>query len=152
MMVETTFVPVYTTESYPVMSDVEQRPRPPPQQRQQRPMPQTTMQLAGHATTEVVESVGKTPLMLGVILLNVVGIAAAVYFLNILIMGQQNHLKSLLEVQNQQQTEIITMHQREFDALLDMARTNLSYGPLPSSPIPSTTTPPVVTPLPRPQR
>jgi len=96
-----------------VMSD----PAAPPQH---RPLPTTTMQLAGHATTEVVEGIGRTPLMLGVIVLNLIGVGAAVFFLNLLISGQQAHLKSLLEVQDKQQTEIITMHKQEFDALLNM--------------------------------
>jgi hypothetical protein len=100
-----------------VMSD----PAPPPTH---RPLPTTTMQLAGHATTEVVQGIGRTPLMLGVIILNLIGVAAAVFFLNLLIQGQQAHLKALLEVQDKQQTELIQMHKQEFDQLLNMIPRN----------------------------
>ena len=61
-----------------------------------RPLPQTTVALVGHATSEVIGGVVKTPLMLAVLLLNVIGIGAAVYFLNLLISGQQRHLAALL--------------------------------------------------------
>jgi len=107
---------------------------------QQRTLPLTTMQLAGHATSEVVQGVGRTPLMLGVIVLNLIGVGAAVFFLNLLISGQQQHLKALLEVQDKQQTELITMHKQEFDQLLQM----LPRGePPPLPPVP-------ITPLPQP--
>jgi len=96
-----------------VMSD----PAPPPTH---RPLPTTTMQLAGHATTEVVQGIGRTPLMLGVIILNLIGVGAAVFFLNLLISGQQAHLSALLAVQDKQQSEIIAMHKAEFDQLLQM--------------------------------
>ena len=100
-----------------------------------RELPTTTLQLAGHTATEVVGGLsGRSPWMLGILLLNITGVAAAVYFLNLLIQGQQNHLASLLEVQNRQQTEIVQMHQREFDALLAMAQ---------KEPIPPTVVAPV---------
>lgn len=88
---------------------------------QQRPLPQTTLQFAGHAAESVVGGLsGRSPYMLGIVMLNVMGIAAAIYFLNILIQGQQKHLSNLLEVQEKQQTEIVTLHKQEFDALLQM--------------------------------
>ena len=105
---------------------------------QHRTLPLTTMQLAGHATSEVVQGVGRTPLMLGVIVLNLIGVGAAVFFLNLLISGQQQHLKALLEVQDKQQTELINMHKAEFDQLLQMIPTG-NPPPLPP-----------VTPLPQP--
>jgi hypothetical protein len=93
--------------------------------------PQTTVQLA-HATSDaVIQGLGKSPIMLAVVVLNVIGIVAAVYFLNLLISGQQQHLKSLLDVQSRQQTEIVTLHKAEFDALLEMAQ----RYPIPTSPI-----------------
>jgi len=98
---------------------------------QQRTLPLTTMQLAGHATSEVVQGVGRTPLMLGVIVLNLIGVGAAVFFLNLLISGQQQHLKALLEVQDKQQTELITMHKAEFDQLLQMIPRGSEPPPLP---------------------
>ena len=110
-----------------------------------RPLPQTTMQLAGHATSAVVEglSANRAPWMLGIVILNVLGIAAAVYFLNVLITGQQIHLKALLETQQQQTTELLTMHKSEFDALLEMARANAALlSRLPPDPFPQPTTGP----------
>jgi glucan phosphoethanolaminetransferase (alkaline phosphatase superfamily) len=104
-----------------------------------RPLPTSTMQLAGHATSAVVEglSSNRAPWMLGIVILNCLGIAAAVYFLNVLITGQQSHLKSLLEVQQQQTTELLTMHKAEFDALLEMARSNAALlARLPADPFP----------------
>ena len=83
-------------------------------------LPQTTAQLIGHTTATVVG--GLTPAMLGVLLLNVVGIAAAVYFLNILIMGQQTHLDALLDVQERQMTQFYTMEQRHFGVFTEMIK------------------------------
>lgn len=81
------------------------------------------MQLAGHATSAVVEglSTNRAPWMLGVVILNCLGIAAAVYFLNVLITGQQKHLEALLALQQAQTAELLTMHKWEFDALMTMA-------------------------------
>jgi uncharacterized protein HemX len=106
-----------------------------------RPLPTSTMQLAGHATSAVVEGLsttqGRAPWMLGVVILNCIGIAAAVYFLNILITGQQKHLEALLQVQQQQTTELLTMHKQEFDALLGMAKENAALlSRLPADPFP----------------
>ena len=70
--------------------------------------------LAGHGITTIVG--GLTPAMLGVLLLNICGIGAAIYFLNILITGQQNHLQNLLDVQERQMSLIVRVHDREFDA------------------------------------
>jgi hypothetical protein len=108
-------------------------------------MPLTATQLTGHATGLAVEGLtGRSPWMLGIVLLNLVGVAAAVYFLNLLISGQQAHLKALLDVQDKQQSEIIEMHKKEFDALLAMAQ---------REPIPPTVQPSVpVTPLPQGRR
>jgi hypothetical protein len=86
-----------------------------------RPLPQTTLQFAGHAAENVVSGLsGRSPYMLGIVLLNMLGIAAAIYFLNILIQGQQRHLNALLTQQSTQQTEILTMHKHEFDTLVAM--------------------------------
>lgn len=92
-------------------------------------LPQTMPQLVGHGVTTIVG--GLTPAMLGVLLLNLVGIGAAVYFLNLLISGQQQHLENLLQVQTQQMDKVLTVtqnqmtavlrtHDREFDALMTM--------------------------------
>jgi hypothetical protein len=87
---------------------------------QHRPPPHSTFQLIGQTTQDVVGGVTKTPLMLGVILLNVVGIAAAVYFLNLLISGQQAHLGNLLTLQTNNMNLVLETHNREFDALMSM--------------------------------
>lgn len=98
------------------MSNVEPTPPRPPQA-----YPVSTVQMA-HATTDaVVTGLGKSPLMLGVVVLNVIGIAAAVYFLNLLISGQQQHLANLLTLQTAQLQEILTVHNHEFDALMETA-------------------------------
>ena len=85
-----------------------------------RPLPQTTLQFAGHAAENVVSGLsGRSPYMLGIVLLNMLGIpAAAIYFLNILIQGQQRHLAALLTQQSTQQTESSSCTRAEFDALL----------------------------------
>jgi len=104
---------------------------------QRRPLPISTMQLAGQASSDVIGGLGKTPLMLSVVVLNMIGIAAAVYFLNLLISGQQMHLKSLLDVQQSQFKELVVMHKAEFDALLGM---------VPRTEPPTPLAPPVSTP------
>jgi hypothetical protein len=83
--------------------------------------PQSTVQLA-HATSDaVISGLAKSPYLLGVVVLVAIGVGAAIYFLQILITGQATHLAALLAVQSRQQTEIITLHKQEFDALLEMA-------------------------------
>ena len=85
-----------------------------------RELPQSTVQLAAVTSEAVVGGLARSPMMLGVICLNVIVVVAAVYFLNLLISGQQQHLKSLLEQQMALHDKTISMHQREFDALLEM--------------------------------
>jgi hypothetical protein len=106
-----------------------------------RQTPQNTVQAAAAISSEVVGSLGKSPIMFGVIVLNLVGIMAAVYFLNLLIHGQQQHLANLLTMQREhlkeildghqaQMREIIAVHNREFDALAEMLKPG-STGTLP---------------------
>ena len=101
------------------------------QQPQYRPLPVSTVQLAGQATSDVVGGMAKSPIMLGVVVINLIGIVAAVYFLNLLIAGQQKlftellnvqqtHLKQILEGQGVQHKSILDMHNREFDAFVEM--------------------------------
>jgi hypothetical protein len=93
-----------------------------------REMPVSTVQLA-HATSDaVITGLGRSPYLLGLVILVIIVVAAAIYFLQILITGQATHLAALLAVQNKQQTEIITLHKQEFDALLD-AVNRLSPAP-----------------------
>ena len=84
-------------------------------------LPRTMPELTAHGITTVVG--GLTPAMLGVLLLNVVGIAAAVYFLNLLIKGQQTHLDALLNVQERQMAQFYTMEQRHFGVFTEMIKT-----------------------------
>ncbi len=131
-------VPVFITENT-AMSDTQ--PQPP-----RRELPQTTLQFAGQAAEHVVGGLsGRSPYMLGIVILNMLGIAAAIYFLNILITGQQQHLKTLVDTLNAKQTEIITLHKQEFDQLLNMIP---RYEPSQVAPAPSVP----ITPLPQGRR
>jgi hypothetical protein len=108
-----------------------------------RPLPQTTLQFAGHAAENVVSGLsGRSPYMLGIVVLNVLGIAAAIYFLNVLITGQQNHLANLLTLQQHDQEQLLLMHKDEFNQLLQMIP-RAPGEPVPVTPIaPSMTTVP----------
>jgi hypothetical protein len=106
------------------MSNVD--PNPP-----RRELPISTVQLAAVTSDAVIGGLARSPYLLGLIVLTAFGIGAAVYFLNILISGQQNYLKALLEQQTRQQTELLAMHKSEFEALLEMGN-RLSAVPPPS--------------------
>jgi hypothetical protein len=108
-------------------------------------LPMTTTQLAGHGISAVTGRL--TPAALGVLMLNLIGIGAAVYFLNVLIVGQQTHLKNLLDVQQNQITQVLRTHDREFDALMAMVRE--ASKPPPEPPLPSLVPP---EPEPKPRR
>jgi len=108
---------------------------------ERRQLPQSTVQAAAAISGDVVSGLGRSPLMLAVVVLNVIGIIAAVYFLNLLIHGQQAHLKELLAVQQEhvknlsdssqkQLTQILEVHNREFDAMVEM----LAYPMRPPQP------------------
>ena len=96
-----------------------------------RELPLSTIQLAAVTSDAVIGGLARSPYLLGLIVLTAFGIGAAVYFLNVLISGQQAYLKSLLEQQTRQQTELLAMHKAEFDALLEMGN-RLSAVPTPS--------------------
>jgi hypothetical protein len=98
-------------------------------------LPMTTTQLAGHGISTVVG--GLTPPMLGILLLICAGLAASTYFLNILITGQQTHLRSLLDVQDRQINLVLKTHDREFDALMAMIKEQLKLPPPPEPTLPS---------------
>jgi hypothetical protein len=123
------------------MSDVD--PRPPPQPPVYLP-PQSTIQLA-HATSDaVISGLAKSPYLLGVVVIVLVGVGAAIYFLQILITGQAFHLNHLVETSIKQQTELLALHKQEFDALLEMSnRLTTPQNPGPPGP------PPVNPPQPR---
>lgn len=103
----------------------------PPYERRQ--LPQSTVQAASQLSGDVVSGLGRSPLMLGVVVLNIIGIVAAVYFLNLLIHGQQQHLQGLLTMQkeqieklsnvnNEQMSQLRAVHNREFDAMMEMLK------------------------------
>ena len=86
----------------------------------ERDLPRTMPELASHGITTIVG--GLTPAMLGVLLLNICGIAAAIYFLRILILGQQLHLGQLLAVQERQMAQFYTMEARHFSIFTEMIK------------------------------
>jgi uncharacterized protein HemX len=105
--------------------------------RQVQLQPQTAVQLA-HATSDaVVQGLGKSPYLLGLVVLVSIGVGAAVYFLNLLISGQQQHLKSLMDTQQHSLEQMLTMHKGEFDALMEQNnRLSIPVSPIaPSSQI-----------------
>ena len=97
-----------------------------------RELPISTVQLAAVTSDAVIGGLARSPYLLGLIVLTAFGIGAAVYFLNILISGQQTHLKSLLEQQTRQQTELLAMHKQEFEQMLEMANRLTTVVPPPS--------------------
>jgi hypothetical protein len=98
-------------------------------------LPMTATQLVGHGVEAITNRL--TPVALGVLLLNLVGIGAAVYFLNVLIVGQQQHLENLLNVQQAQITQVLHTHDREFDTLMAMvAKAYEAAREPPPSPLP----------------
>jgi hypothetical protein len=112
------------------------------------------LQTAGQAVGDVVEGLTtRSPWMLGIILLNLAGIGAAVYFLNVLILGQQGHLQQVLSVQQAEVAQILNTHDREFDALMKMVQNTLDVAakPLPV-PAPPSLAPEDVLPEPAPRR
>jgi len=132
-----------------VMSNVEPQ-LPPPQTPVYLP-PQSTIQLA-HATSDaVISGLAKSPYLLGVVVIVLVGVAAAIYFLQILITGQAKHLSALVEMHQAQLEKTLSMHQREFDALLEMGN-RLSATPPPPPPAPIVPGAPQPPPAPPPRR
>ena len=100
-------------------------------QNQRREMPVSTVQLAAVTSEAVISGLGRSPYLLGLIVLTTIGVGAAIYFLQILITGQATHLNALLQQQTKQQSELLAMHKAEFDALLEMGN-RLSATPPPS--------------------
>jgi hypothetical protein len=115
------------------MTNVEQpQSKPPPYSAPVFLPPQSTVQLA-HATSDaVISGLAKSPYLLGVVVIVLVGVGAAIYFLQILITGQAFHLNNLLQQQTRQQSELLAMHKSEFEALLEMSN-RLSPVPPPAS-------------------
>jgi hypothetical protein len=64
---------------------------PPPPDR--RPLPTSTVQVAGQAATDVIGGLKQQPLMLAIVILNLIGIGAAVWFVNNL--EERQHARSV---------------------------------------------------------
>jgi hypothetical protein len=64
---------------------------PPPPDR--RPPPASTMQVAGQAASDVIGGLKQQPLMLAIVVLNLIGIGAAVWFVNNL--EERQHARSV---------------------------------------------------------
>ena len=114
------------------MSNVDQNPP-------RRELPVSTVQLAAITSDAVISGLGKSPYLLGLIVLTAIGVGAAIYFLQILITGQSTHLNNLLQQQTKQQSELLAMHKAEFEALLEMSNRLTAVPPqstfVPNSPI-----------------
>ena len=116
------------------MSNVDHPPQPPPYSAPVYLPPQSTVQLA-HATSDaVISGLAKSPYLLGVVVIVMVGVGAAIYFLQILITGQAFHLNNLLQQQTRQQSELLAMHKSEFEALLEMSNRLTTITPQGSGP------------------
>jgi hypothetical protein len=114
------------------MSNVDPPSPPPPYSASVYLPPQSTVQLA-HATSDaVISGLAKSPYLLGVVVIVLVGVGAAIYFLQILITGQAVHLAALLQQQTRQQSELLAMHKQEFEALLEMSNRLSPVSPPPS--------------------
>jgi len=104
-----------------------------------RELPVSTVQLAAITSDAVISGLGKSPYLLGLIVLTMIGVGAAIYFLQILITGQATHLNNLLQQQTKQQSELLAMHKAEFEALLEMSNRLTAVPPqstfVPNSPI-----------------
>jgi len=118
---------------------------PPPPRRE---LPISTVQLAAVTSDAVIAGLGKSPYLLGLIVLTAIGVGAAIYFLQILITGQSTHLNNLLQQQTKQQSELLAMHKAEFEALLEMSN-RLTAVP-PQSPFAANS--PILTQPPQPPR
>ena len=112
-----------------------------------RPVPQSTFQMAGQSLGDVTQGLRRTPIALMVLLLNIIGIGAAVYFLNVLIKDQSHHMTEVIEADAKQFNLLIDMHAKEFDALLALAaRNNVPAVPAVTPPVIPPTVP--ATPIP----
>ena len=105
-----------------------------------RPLPTTPVQVAGQAVGDVTTGLNRAPLAFAFVILNVVGIGAAVYFLNLLITQNSKHMTEIVELQSGQFKGLIDMHIKEFDALLDLA-SRTQVAPFTTSPSTAPTPP-----------
>jgi len=117
------------------MSNVDQNPP-------RRELPVSTVQLAAITSDAVISGLGKSPYLLGLIILTAIGVGAAIYFLQILITGQSTHLNNLLQQQTKQQSELLAMHKAEFEALLEMSNRLTTVPPMLAPGSPTLTQPP----------
>ena len=89
-----------------------------------RAIPQSTFQAGAQSLGDVTQGLRRTPIALAVVLLNIIGIGAAVYFLNVLIKDQSHHMTEVIQSEEKQFNALIEMHAKEFDALLALAARN----------------------------
>lgn len=100
---------------------------------ERRQLPQSTVQAASQFSGDIVAGLGRSPAVLGIVVLVAITVGAAIYFLQLLIHGQQHHLQNLLTTQRDhlkeiiadnkdQTTQILAVHNREFDALMEMLK------------------------------
>jgi len=71
---------------------------------EQRPPPQSTVQAVSQVTSDVVGGLKSNPIILAIIVLNVILVGAALYFLNTLAENARKHREDLME-QNAKQFE-----------------------------------------------
>jgi len=63
----------------------------------ERAPPQSAVQAVGQVATDVVGGMKAQPLLLGIVVLNCIGIAAALYFLNLLAQNNSTHMQALMK-------------------------------------------------------
>jgi len=71
--------------------------------------PQSTVQAAGRVADDVISGLKPQPLLLGIVVLNVIGICAALYFLNLLANNNAAHLG-----------QIMAQHGAQFESMLKL--------------------------------
>jgi hypothetical protein len=73
-----------------------------PREPRDRAPPQSTVQAAGQVAEDVVAGLKGQPLLLGIVVLNLLGIAAALYFLNLLATNNAAHITELMKQSHSQ--------------------------------------------------
>src|SRR5262245_41525736 len=81
----------------------------------QRPPPQSTVQAVGRVADDVVGGLKSSPIILAIIVLNVILVAAALYFLNTLAENARTHREDLMKQNAQQFDQLMKLcTSREF--------------------------------------
>ena len=74
-----------------------------------RPPPQSTIQAAGYVAEDVVSGLRTQPLLLGLVVLNCIGIAAALWFLNLIAANNAAHLEQIMTINDKQMTKALEL-------------------------------------------